>query len=236
MPWSYSPETMAQVQGHVEGSTLPYAEIAKLTRVSATSVSRWKCRYGWQRPPGAFERRPIPKDRCAAAKRAMEDGARYQEVAVLLDRSPDIVRRLRRPSPGAKLAAAPGDADGADPLELVPELIDALTVRGLARDDVLRHAPGIFGVLCAQLLRGDADAPRRTEAFARAAAIFIKMPDPFGPADGAPHDDPYAGPQTFDETNALLEELAQRLEEFAARGDDEAVPGEALADADALPQ
>ena len=134
-------------QAHVEGSTLTYAEIAKLRGVSATSVSRWKCRYGWKRPPGAFERRPIAKDRCAAAKRAMEDGARYQEVAVLMDRSPDIVRRLRRPSPKAGLAAAPGDADGADPLELVPELIDALTVRGLARDDVLRHAPGIFGVL-----------------------------------------------------------------------------------------
>jgi len=214
MPWSYSPETMAQVQGHVEGSTLTYPEIAKLTGVSATSVSRWKCRYGWQRPPGAFERRPIAKDQCAAAKRAMDDGARYQEVAVLMDRSPDIVRRLRRPSPGAGLAAAPGD--GADPLELVPELIDALTVSGLRRDDVLRRAPGIFGVLCAQLLRGDADAPRRTEAFARAAAIFTKMPDPFGPADGAPHDDPYAGPQTFDETNALLEELALRLGEWDA--------------------
>ena len=212
MPWSYSAETMAQVQGHVENSTLTYPEIAKLTGVSATSVSRWKCRYGWQRPPGAFERRPIAKDQCAAAKRAMEDGARYQDVAVMLDRSPDIVRRLRRPSPGAGRAAAPGDADGADPLELVPELIDALTVRGLARDDVLRHAPGIFGVLCAQLVRGDADAPRRTEAFARAATLFTKMPDPSGPAAGAPHDDPYAGPQTFDETNALLEEFALRLD------------------------
>jgi hypothetical protein len=146
----------------------------------------------------------------------MEDGARYQEVAVLMDRSPDIVRRLRRPSPKAGLAAAPGDADGADPLELVPELIDALTVRGLARDDVLRHAPGIFGALCAQLLRGDADAPRRTEAFARAAALFTKMPDPSGPAAGAPHDDPYAGPQTFDETNALLEEFALRLDAWDA--------------------
>ena len=217
MPWSYAPEKVEEVRVHVEESTLTYPEIAKLTGRSASTISRWKCRHGWKRPPGAVERRPIEKDRCAAAKRAMDDGARYQEVAVLLDRSTDVVRRLRRPSPGAGPATAPGDEGGADAPDLVAELIDAITARGLRRDDVLRHAPGIFGVLCAQLLRGDADAPRRTEAFARAAAIFTKMPDPSGPAAGAPHDDPYAGPQTFDETNALLEELALRLGEWSAR-------------------
>src|SRR4051812_47877874 len=122
---------MAEVQAHVERSTLTYPEIAKLTGIAASTITRWKCRHNWQRPPGAVERRPIPKDRCAAAKRAMEDGARYQEVAVLLDRSPEIMRRLRRPSPGAGLATAPEDGDGGDAPDLVAELIHALTASGV---------------------------------------------------------------------------------------------------------
>jgi uncharacterized protein YjcR len=76
MERSYSPETMAGVQRHVEGSTLTYLEIAKLTGVSASTISRWKCRHKWQRRPGAFGGRPLPKDQRAAAERAMADGAR----------------------------------------------------------------------------------------------------------------------------------------------------------------
>jgi hypothetical protein len=77
MEWSYPPETVAEVQGHVEGRTLTYPEISKLTGVPASSISRWKCRHKWKRPPGAFGQRPMPKDQRAAAERAMADGARY---------------------------------------------------------------------------------------------------------------------------------------------------------------
>jgi hypothetical protein len=229
MPWSYTPEKVEEVRLLVVETTKPYPEIAKLTGVAASSISRWKCRFGWQRPEGAFGRRPIPKDKCAAAKRAMADGARYQEVAVMLDRSPDIVRRLCRAAP----AGAPDEGNAAEPPDLAAELWNALTASSLGRDDLLRHAPRLIGLFWAQLARGDASAPRRVEAMARTAAFFTKIPDPAGPA-GAAHD-PYAGPQTFDETNALIEELAQRLEAFAAQGDDETVPGGPLAGNDAFP-
>ena len=142
----------------------------------------------------------------------------------MLDRSPDIVRRLCRAPP----AGAPGDGDASDAPDRVAELIEALSESGLGRDDVLRQGPAIFAALWAQILGGDPSAPRRAEAFARTAAIFIRMPDPFGPADGAPHDDLDAGPQTFDETNALLEELALRLGEWDAERA-QGVPGAPVA-------
>ena len=66
MERSYSPEKMDEVRWRVENTTETYPEIAALTGVSATSISRWKCRDAWKRPPGAFERRPVPTDRCAA--------------------------------------------------------------------------------------------------------------------------------------------------------------------------
>jgi uncharacterized protein YjcR len=48
-----------------------YPEITKLTGVSASTISRWKCRHKWKRPKGAFGRRSVPKDQRAAAERAM---------------------------------------------------------------------------------------------------------------------------------------------------------------------
>ena len=147
MPWSYAPEQVEEVRVHVEESTLTYPEIAKLTGRSASTISRWKCRHGWKRPPGAVERRPIEKDRCAAAKRAMDDGARYQEVAVLLDRSTDVVRRLRRPSPGAGRAAG---------------LIEDL--EGLSAADVTR----LFDLSCVA-------APAPANGAGRAAAVALPV-------------------------------------------------------------
>jgi transposase len=216
MERSYSPEKMDEVRRHVEGSTLTYPEIATLTGVSASTISRWKCRHKWKRPDGAFGRKPMPKDQRAAAERAMADGARYQEVAIMVGRSCDVVRQWRRAALAAVPAGAPGGRDGADPPGLVAELWDALTDRGIGRDDVLRQAPRIYGLILAQLASGDPGAPRRAEALARTAVSFTKVPDPSGPALGASHDDPYAGPQSFDETNALLEELALRLGEWDA--------------------
>jgi hypothetical protein len=219
MPWSHPPEKVEEVRVYVEGSPLTYPEIEKLTRIAASTISRWKCVNKWKRPPGAAERRPLAKDEAAAAKRAMDDGARYQDVAVMLRRSPDIVRRLRRAAP----AGAPDEGNAAEPPDLAAELWNALTASSLGRDDLLRQAPRLIGLFWAQLARGDASAPRRVEAMARTAAFFTKIPDPAGPA-GAAHD-PYGGPQTFDETNALIEELALRLGEWDAERA-QGVPGD----------
>ena len=146
----------------------------------------------------------------------MADGARYQEVAVMVGRSCDVVRQWRRAALAAVPAGGAGERDGADPPAAAAELWGALTAGGVGRDEALRHAPGVLALLWAHVLNGDPNAARWAEGVARSAAFLIKMPDPSGPALGASHDDPYAGPQSFDETNALLEDFAIRLDAWDA--------------------
>jgi hypothetical protein len=57
----------------------------------------------------------------------------------------------------------------------------------------------------------DAQAERTARALANLAHCLAALPDR-GPHAGS--HDPYEGPQTFEETNELLEELAIRLGEW----------------------
>lgn len=221
MAWSYSPKKAAEVQGHVENSTRTYPEIAALTGIPASTVSRWKCVNKWKRPPGSFERRPMRLEERAAIERAIEAGAHPNDVGIMVGRSADVVRRVR----SAARTQALEERGAAPPPASVEALCEALTVSGIDRDEALRRTPQVFSFLWAEMLRGEPSAARACETLARATAVLIKMPDPSGPALGAPHDDPYAGPQSFDETNALLEEFALRLDAWDA-GRKASLPGE----------
>lgn len=49
----YGPETVAAVRALVEGTALPYGEIARRTGVSSVIACRWRHREGWRRPAEA---------------------------------------------------------------------------------------------------------------------------------------------------------------------------------------
>lgn len=209
----WSPEVKAEVQRLVETTRLSYAEIEKRTRVSETTIRYWVRTLGWTRPTGAPTRRRFGAEESAAIGRALAAGASVRDVALIAGRHPETIRKLH-PGRGAGPAAPEAEPVPA----AVAELCEALTAGGIGRDEFLRHAPQAFGVVAARALMGrDPTIHRTAQALAQAAASVIKMPAS-APARG---DDPYAGPQTFEETNALIEELAQRLEAFAPQGDDE---------------
>jgi len=212
MPMPWSPEVQARVQRLVEGTSRSYAQIEAETRVSGTTARYWTRTRGWKRPKSAPTRRRFHPEQRAAIERALAAGASVHDVALIAERHPETVRKLC-PSRGGVAAAA---ADPAREAEAVPAavaaLCEALMAGGIGRDEFLRHVPQAFGFVTVQALLGrDPHIHRTARALAELAASAARIP-----AETVVHDDPYAGPQTFEETNALLEELAIRLGEWDA--------------------
>jgi hypothetical protein len=73
MERSYSPETMEEVRWRVEKTTQTYPVIAAATGVSATSVSRWKCRYGVEAAAGGV-RAPAGAERQVRGRQESDGG------------------------------------------------------------------------------------------------------------------------------------------------------------------
>jgi transposase-like protein len=208
MPMRWSPEVQAKVQRLVERTSRSYAEIEAETGVPGTTARYWTRTRGWTRPRSAPARRRFPADESAAIARALAAGARVHDVAIIAGRHPETIRKL---CPHRREAGA---ADAAYEREPVPApvaaLCETLMAGGIGRDELLRHAPQAFGFVMAQALMGrDPQVDRTAKAVAQLAASAAKMP-----AAATVHDDPYAGPQSFEETNALLEEFAIRLDEW----------------------
>jgi transposase-like protein len=208
----WSPEVKAEVRRLVEKTGLSYAEIQKRTGVSGTTIRYWVRTLGWTRPAGAPKRRRFEAEESAAIGRALAAGASVRDVALIAGRHPETIRKVH---PGR--AAEPAAPEAEPVPAAVAELCETLMAGGIGRDEFLRHAPQAFGFVTVQALLGrDPHIDRTAKALAQLAASAAKMP-----AAAAVPNAPYAGPATYDETNALIEELAQRLEEFAARGDDD---------------
>lgn len=232
MPWSYPPEVKAKARRLVEKTALTCAEIGERVGVPGPTVSGWKRTERWTRPKAAFaRRRSMPKSHRAAAARMMAAGASHRDVALVMGYHPDVLRRI-----GAEQRAAA--KPGPEPVPAhVAALYDAWTSGEVDRDAFFRHAQQALAFVAAQAMIGrDPHANRKAQAIARAAVTIIKLPDG-KPAPGASrHDHAYAGPQTYDETNALIEELAQRLAEFGVLREDGGLPDEGVAGAETLPQ
>jgi hypothetical protein len=213
MPWSHSPELKAAVRELVEGTTMSIAAISAATGVASSTIGDWIVRERWIRPEGAFTRRPVTREERAAATRTLDLGASPHDVGLLMRRHPEVVRRWR--TPGDASAAAEEEAPRAPPAHAAA-LYEALTAGAIGRDELVRRAPQALALVMAETLVARLDPDRKAQALARLAAIAARMPAD-APARGAlPDDDLHAGPATYDETNALLEEFAVRLAAFDA--------------------
>jgi len=227
MAWSHPPEVKAAVRKMVEETTLTFAAIAAATGVPRATVSDWTVRHGWRRPDGAFTRRPLPKAEHAAAGRILGQGVCHRDLALVMHRDPEVVRRWRPPG------AAAGDAASADDgASLLPPqaaaLHEALTAGPIGRDEFLRRTPEALALVMAETVIAKLNPDRKAQALAHLTATAARMPVE-APAPGASQDDDQNGPATYDETNALIEELALRLADLGVRGSDEGARGERLA-------
>jgi hypothetical protein len=228
MPWSHSPELQAAVRQVVEGTTTSIAAIAAATGVGRSTVSDWIAREGWTRPEGASTRRPVTREERAAATRVLDLGASLHDVGLLMRRHPEVVRRWRTPR-DASAAAEAEEAPRAPPAHAAA-LYEALTAGAIGRDELVRRAPQALALVMAETLVARLDPDRKARALARLAAIAASMPAD-APARGAlPDDDLHAGPATYDETNALLEEFAVRLAAFDAAEEARGLLGDPVAE------
>ena len=232
MAWSHPPEVKAAVRKMVEETTLTFAAIAAATGVPRATVSDWTVRHGWRRPDGAFTRRPLPKAEHAAAGRILGLGVCHRDLALVMHRDPEVVRRWRPPG------AAAGDAASADDgASLLPPqaaaLREALTAGPIGRDEFLRRTPEALALVMAETVIAKLNPDRKAQALAHLTATAVRMPAEVAargasPDDASP-DDAHDGPATYDETNALIEELALRLADLGVRGSDEGARGERFA-------
>jgi hypothetical protein len=230
----HPPEVVARVRHLIETTTLTYADIAEETSVPSPTVGTWTRAEGWTRPPGPFRRTPIPQEHRPPAMRILAAGASHHDLAMIIGCHPEVVARLR---PRRTVPARVGEGDAGTVPAPVAALYKALTSGAVARPDFFRHTEQALALVAGEALIAQALSPAsKAQAIARAAVTMTKLPDDPAPAGASAHDVAYAGPATYDETNALIEELAQRLEEFAARGGDEGVRDEPLARAEAVPQ
>jgi transposase-like protein len=216
----WSPEVQAKVQRLVERTSRSYAEIEAETGVPGTTARYWTRTKGWTRPRSAPARRRFPADESAAIARALAAGARVHDVAIIAGRHPETIRKL---CPHRRDADA---ADAAHEAEAVPAPVAALCATlmagGIGRDEFLHHAPQAFAFVAAQALLGrDPHIHRTAKALAELTAGAVRMPAQ-APAPGAygSSDDDDGMPGTYAETNALIEELAQRLCEFGVLAED----------------
>jgi transposase-like protein len=230
------PEERAEARRLSETTAMSCAEIAARVGRPPSTVRSWKCSDGWKRPPGAPARRTFTAEQRDAVRRLHEDGASFAGIARAIGRDRDTVSRAarRRRAAGAAPAATPF-AELAPPEE-VAKLHAALSAGRHGKRELLGLAGCAFALAALDLM-GDRTLPtdRRAEALARTLATIKALPDD-APAAGDSLHDRQSGPAACDETNALLEELARRLEAFGARGEGDGVPRDAAAgNAGALP-
>jgi len=234
MAWSHPPEVKAAVRELVERTTLTFAAIAAATGVPRATVSDWTVRHGWRRPDGAFTRRPLPKAEHAAAGRILGRGVCHRDLALVMHRDPEVVRRWR--PPGA--AAAGGGAAAEGGASLLPAqaaaLHEALTAGPIGRDEFLRRTPEALALVMAETVIAKLNPDRKAQALAHLTATAARMPAEApapgaSPDDASPDDAPDDGPATYDETNALLEEFALRLAAFDAAEQARGLLGDAVA-------
>ena len=152
----------------------------------------------------------------AAAGRILGQGVCHRDLALVMHRDPEVVRRWRPPGAAAAGAAAAAD-DGASLLPpQAAALHEALTAGPIGRDEFLRRTPEALALVMAETVIAKLNPARKAQALAHLTATAARMPAE-APARGASPDDSHDnGPATYDETNALLEEFALRLAAFDA--------------------
>jgi hypothetical protein len=227
MPQRHPDETKAQTRLLCETTAMTYQEIGAAVGVPAPTIGYWKRTEGWTRPPEALQRRPIPRRKRNAAIRLCQAGGNPDDLAEILECHRRTAQRLRHEvhdglEPPA--AFAPDEAAA---------LHAALAGGGLDRRTLLRLAEeALARAILDALARRDPHA--RVQDLARTIQTIRMLPDQ-APAGGVFLHDRPPGPATFDEANALLEDLARRYEAFLAREEPDGVPRDAAAADAAIP-
>jgi hypothetical protein len=233
MPRFLSEEVVARVRELYQGTPLTHAGIAAAAGVGESTVSVLARKNGWTRCPEARTSRRLSHDQYEAILRLRDTGASARSVAAAAGCHARTVGRIASPERrAAAFGPAPftgaecfGAAEGgfaAVPPPVPEHLADlhaALMSPALHKAEaapLLVRAAAALGAEA--LVRPDAQVERTAQALARLALRVAALPDE-GPYAGAGANDAYRGPATSEETNAALEELARRLEAWAAKED-----------------
>jgi hypothetical protein len=228
------PEKKAKTKFLVETTTWPPAIIGKKVGVATSTVHRWIAENEWKRPNVAV-RPPMTPERLAATARGFELGMRAADLAVLNGRCQNRIYQFatehgwRRASRQARDAQAP-------PVAARPEIAaieTALLSDPLERAELIPLVERATAIAAADALTGrDPRAEERLAWLARAAAIVKSLParEARTAAEDLCHPDGIA-PFSFIETDRLIEEIAQRFEEFCRTEPSEELPADAGAPA-----
>jgi hypothetical protein len=221
MPRFLAAEVVARVRGLYEGTAMTHAKIAAETGVGASTVSVLAEREGWARHPEAKRKSRLEEERREAIMRLREAGVPAGKIAAAAGCHRNTVARIAPLKPAAFSAGAPV------PEQVPAHLADlhaALVSPDLRKAEAAPLLVRAAALGAEALVRPDAQVERTAQALARLALRVAALPDE-GPYAGAGIDDACRGPATFEETNALLEELARRFANLGVGGDAEAAAG-----------
>ena len=212
MPRFLEVEAKERVRELYEGTGLTHAKIAARTGVGASTVSVLAEKEGWTRHPEAKKSPGVAAVKREAVVALVRHGVRKGEIAALAGIHRNTVGRITAEA-GLGATEEPGLADASVPPHLAA-LYEALLRPDLHKDDAAPLLVRAAAVLGAQaLVRADGQAAKAAQALGRLAEHVAALPER-GAYAGVR--DVYEGPQTFEETNELLEELATRLGEWNA--------------------
>jgi hypothetical protein len=225
MPRRHSDETQARAQTLVATTPMPYAAIGAAIGVPGSSIGSWKRRFGWTRPPDAIHRKVIPKEMRRIGVMLRQAGVSPHKVSLYLECHLETARRLGReegeaPPPIRLAEIAPRE---------MAALAEALALGRIPHDDLLQLAELRFAVTAMEAIaRGDLGAHRHAQAAARTYATLKALLPGDRPAAGASLHD-HQPPAAADDRKLVLEGLARKIEAFAARWQDDGLPGDAAA-------
>jgi transposase len=224
MPRFLDVEVKERVRELYEGTGLTHAKIAARTGVGASTVSVLAEKEGWTRHPEAKKSPGVAAVKRDAVVALVRHGVPKTEIAALAGIHRNTVGRIAAEAGLGAEEAGVGAETGVPPH--LADLYAALMKPDLHKDDAAPLLVRAAAVLGAQaLVRADGPAAKAAQALGRLAEHVAALPER-GAYAGVR--DVYEGPQSFDETNELLEEFALRLDAWDAQRRGEAAAAGAL--------
>jgi transposase len=221
MPRFLPTEVKERVRELYEGTGLTHARIAARTGVGASTVSVLAEKEGWTRHPEAKKSPGVAAVKRDAVVALVRQGVPKTEVAALAGIHRNTVGRIAADA-GLVAAEEPGGAGTGVPPQLAA-LHDALMKPDLHKNDaapLLVRAAAVIGAQA--LVRADGPAAKAAQALGRLAEQVAALPE-HGAYAGVR--ETYDGPQTYEETNAVLEDFARCLAAWDAQHGGEGADG-----------
>ncbi|MDF3060134.1 MAG: hypothetical protein K0S06_243 [Microvirga sp.] len=221
---THPPEKRAQAKWLGETTPLNCAEIAARVDAKPSTVRTWKRDDKWKRPADAPERRSFTQEQRAAIGRLRGLGGTNADIARVAGCSADTIARVPPVPPKGLKANAAAPLPGFAPEEAA-KLHEALAGGGHAKRELAGLVARALALAAADLMSDRTLPPdRRARGMAVLVATIKALPDE-PPAAGAALHDHQPGPATFEDTNALLEEIARRFADLGVAGEVDGAPG-----------